>query len=86
MILQVFSVFDEKAQTFGRPMLMVHKGEAIRAFSDVLKDEKTLIAKHPEDYKLYNLGTFDDISGMLIALDIPEFMNNATDFIAAETL
>lgn len=81
MKLQVFSIFDEKAQTFSRPMFMAHKGEAIRAFQDVTGDNTTMIAKHPEDYKLYALGAFNDVSGAIESIDQPEFMNNATDFI-----
>lgn len=86
MKLKVFSIFDEKAQTFSRPMLMVHKGEAIRAFQDVVADKSSMIAKHPDDYKLYCLGSFDDVSGKMEALDIPEFMNNATDFLDVENV
>ena len=55
MKLQIFSVFDEKAQTFSKPMFMAHKGEALRAFQDVSKDENSMICKHAEDYKLYCL-------------------------------
>ena len=82
MKLQMFSVFDIKAQSFSKPMFLTHKGEAIRAFQDVVKDGKSMIALHPEDYKLYALGFLDDVSGEIVGLDKPEFMNNASDFIS----
>jgi len=85
MKLTVFSIFDEKAQTFSKPFFLTHKGEAIRVFSDVVNDEKSMIAKHPEDYKLYKLGSFDDVSGVMESLPMPEFINNATDFLLATT-
>jgi len=82
MKLQIFSVYDIKAQIFSRPMYLTHKGEAIRAFQDTVKDQNTMIAKHSEDYKLYKLGTFDETTGKFESLEVPEFMNNATDFVA----
>lgn len=85
MKLQVFSIFDEKAQAFNRPMFMTHKGEALRAFADIVSNKETLIAKHPEDYKLYCLGTLDDTSGKIESLAQPEFMLNATDYTAEKT-
>lgn len=80
MKLQVFSIFDEKAQVYKAPMFIPHKGEALRTFSDITKNQETLIAKHPEDYKLYLLGTFDDNSGKMEPLAEPEFLINATDY------
>jgi len=84
MKLQIFSVYDEKAQIFSKPMYLTHKGEAIRAFQDVTKDPNSMVAKHAEDYKLYALGTYDETTGKFESLDIPEFMNNAMDFIATK--
>lgn len=81
MKLQMFSVFDVKAQTFFKPMLFVHKGEALRAFQDVVKDPKSMLGKYPEDYKLYVVGVFDDVSGEVVGNEIPEFVNNASDFV-----
>lgn len=33
---------------------------AIRFFTDIVNNEKTMISKHPEDYALYCLGEIDD--------------------------
>lgn len=57
-----------------------HVGEAIRSFSDLVSDPQTVLAKHPEDFKLYSLGSYDDVSGRLVPLDVPGFVANATDF------
>lgn len=84
MKLQIFSVYDEKAQIFSKPMYLTHKGEAIRAFQDAVKDPASMIAKHAEDYKLYALGTYDETTGKFVSLEVPEFMNNATDFVAVK--
>jgi len=80
MVVKVFSIFDVKAKAFGSPFFMHHNGLALRAFSDLCADDKTAVFKHPEDYKLYCLGEFDDCSGALVSLPQPEFMSNAVDF------
>lgn len=69
MILQVFSIRDRAAETFGRPMFVPAKGQAIRAFSDEINRPATdnQFYQHPDDFDLYHVGIFDDSSGLLIA-------------------
>lgn len=63
MILRIFSVYDIKAEVFSPPFFMSTAGEAIRAFKDLVNDPNTTIGRHPEDYRLMALGTFDNGSG-----------------------
>lgn len=81
MLLKVYSIYDEKAKCFGQPFFMAHNGMALRAFSDLIQDKNTMVAKHPSDFKLYVLGEFDDNSGGLSTLAQPEFLSNALDFV-----
>lgn len=82
MELKVFSIFDEKAKVFSNPFYMGHNGQALRAFSDLVQDKQSSIAKHPGDYKLYLLGTFNDVSGKFTSLNETEFLAHASDYIA----
>lgn len=81
MLLKVFSIRDEKGKCFGQPFFMAHNGMALRAFSDLIQDNKTTVNHHPEDFKLYLLGEFDDNSGGLSDVPQPEFLAHATDFV-----
>lgn len=81
MLLNVYSIFDVKGKCFGQPFFMAHNGIALRSFSDLIQDKNTTICKHPEDFKLYLIGEYDDNSGALCSKPQPEFMANATDFI-----
>ena len=81
MVLKIFSVFDEKAETFSPPMFLKHNGEALRSFQQVVEDNTSMISKFPSDYKLYALGTFDDVAGMFEGVKTPEFLANASDFV-----
>lgn len=80
MLLKVYSVYDVKAETYGRPMCMVNVGVAVRGFSDEVKDVKSSLNKHPEDFRLFELGTFDDLSGMFESYKQPKLVCTATEF------
>jgi len=81
MKLNVYAIFDEKACTFSQPFTQNHNGQAIRLFQDLVRDNNSTISKHPEDYKLYQLGTYDDTSGELESNVTPVFLVNATDMV-----
>jgi len=81
MVLKMFSIFDEKASVFSQPFYSAHNGTALRSFSDLVNEPNNNVSKHPEDFKLYYLGDFDDNSGGLLSKPQPEFLCNATDFV-----
>lgn len=60
MKYQIFSVYDSKAEFYGKPFFMTSVGEAIRGFQDVSIDENTTIGRHPGDFTLFHVGTWDD--------------------------
>lgn len=80
MKLSAFSILDAKAQSFMQPFYFNYKGQASRTLEDILKEKDHPIAKHPEDYSLYLLGTFDPFTGRLEPLEVPELVCRATDF------
>ena len=82
MVNQVFSIYDEKGGFFGKLWLMNKKGQAIRAFSDLVNDDREgQIKKHPDDYKLYKLGVYDDNSGKIESTPQPEYICAGLDFM-----
>jgi hypothetical protein len=62
MKYQIVTVRDRTADVFGQPFFVARIGQAIRSFSDEVNSTSSdsAIAKHPEDFDLYELGTFDD--------------------------
>lgn len=65
MIVSVFSIYDNKACTFGSPFTFAHVGQAIRAFSDLANDPESMCSRHPADFSLVKIGTFDDDTGTM---------------------
>lgn len=63
MIYKVYSMYDSGAQFYTRPFFAKADGEATRLFVDIAKDNDSAIGKHPSDYALFRLGTFDDGKG-----------------------
>lgn len=65
MIVMAYSLFDEKAGVFSPPFFVGTEGLALRAVTDLVTDNRTTVARHPEDFVLYELGTFDDQTGIV---------------------
>lgn len=74
MILQILSVRDRAANAYGRPIFVAAIGQAIRSFQDEINrvDQNNEMNKHPDDFDLYHLGTFDDETGLLTSKSTPE--------------
>ena len=72
-ILIACAVLDQKVGAFSPPMFVRSKGEAIRSFLDACADPQVSISKHPEDYQMYCLGSFDDQTGALVSVT-PELL------------
>lgn len=74
MLQNTYSAFDKKAVFFLGTFLARSDSEAIRMFGDACKEPKSLLGLHPEDYSLYRLGTFDDVSGKVTCEATPFFV------------
>lgn len=70
MKLQIMSVYDIKAELWGRPMFMQTVGICIRSFTDEVnrEAENNDYWKHPGDYDLYHIGEYDDETGAINAV------------------
>lgn len=71
MILQIFSVYDVKAEAFLQPFFVPSKGLAVRAFTDAANDDKHQFSQHREDFTLHHLGEFDDVKCSFSMLKVP---------------
>lgn len=70
----MLAVRDEKVNSFGTPFCTTTKGEGIRMVMDASNDPNTLLNRHPQDFSLYKVGTFDEISGEIIPENQPMFI------------
>lgn len=70
MKLVVCSVFDTVSGVFGQPMFVPTVGVAARAFTDEVnrQAQDNQFYKHPNDFQLFEIGSFDDNAGVLESL------------------
>jgi len=61
--MKLFSIYDKKSEGYKPPFSVMTIGEAERAFLDACNAEGTDLQKHPEDYQLWMVGSFDIFSG-----------------------
>lgn len=83
--MNVYSMFDRKLRQYGQLILDRNDFSVQRMCADGLKGAPdSLPAKHPGDFDLYEVGKFNDESGLLVAPEgeIPRLVCNLLDLVA----
>lgn len=75
--MRIYSIYDSKAQYFGTPVFQRNAAEAIRSFSKVVNDGRSLPSDCPEDFVLFELGEFDEQTGKVIPHAAPLSLTGA---------
>lgn len=83
MKLEIFAIRDAKAEAFLQPFFMQNAGAALRAFGDSVNDEKCPFNKHPEDYAIYSVGSFDDSTGEIVSCQLSR-LGGASEYIRTQ--
>lgn len=83
MIYSMFSVQDSKAGRFFPPYPAPNAGVGLRDFQDALRNSNSPMAKHPEDYALFEVGTWDDQLGKSTNLEVPKMLGTGNQFVAS---
>lgn len=68
MLLNSYSIYDNKALVYAAPFFAINDGHAVRSFSDLANDLNTTVGRHPGDFSLYCIGSFSDSNGSLEVL------------------
>lgn len=87
MKVQLFSVYDVKSEVFQPPIFCHNVGHALRVLTDMLQRSDTMMSRFPVDYKVYHVGEFDDVSGVLYQLEdtgIPKYICELKDLVKSE--
>ncbi len=61
----IFTIFDKKLNEIQTCIVRQNRLIAIREFEDLCKAENSFLAKHPEDYKLIQIGILDGEKGII---------------------
>lgn len=80
---KVMTIRDEKAEIYINPFLVRTTGEAERVLTDLLNNPQTNIAKYPESFSLWELGEYNDNTGIFDTHE-PRHVINAIDLRRAQ--
>lgn len=75
----VCAVKDRAIDAFNRPIYVPTIGVAIRSFTDEVNRKDSELANHPEDYDLYELGSWDDQTAIYTPNEVPRVISRAQD-------
>lgn len=85
MLLRAYTLHDVKALTYSPPFFQHNNGLAVRMLTDLVNDNNTSVGRHPADFRLYCVGSYDDSTGKLIPLDIIEHVMDAVSCVQRQS-
>ena len=84
MLNSVFSIYDAGISTWLPPLFFRNKGECLRWFIDLVNNADSKLAKHPSDYTLFELGSWDDDKCKFSLLSTPVSIGIAIEYLKAK--
>lgn len=75
----IFSIRDSKAEAFMQPFFVQAEGVAKREFGNLVADKTHAVGRHPEDYTLMMVGTWNEVTGNIEHVE-PKSFGNGIDF------
>lgn len=76
----IFSVYDMKSKVFSIPFFSVNQATALRDFERACRDVNSDLNAFPNDFSLYELGSFDDNTGLISTHTQPDYLALAAQF------
>lgn len=65
MNILMFSVFDKQVKAYMAVFPARAVGEAMRMVSNSMKDGNSQLSRDPQDYSLYHMFNYDDVTGAI---------------------
>lgn len=75
--VKAFTIYDRKAKTFTNPIYRKNAEDAQRAFQNLLTNEQDMVSLHPDDFDLFECGSWNPIVGQLQGYSEKIFVCNA---------
>jgi len=82
MKIQMYAVLDTKMGMYQQPFFQANNLTALRTFQDNVQEPGSRLAKHADDYCLYEIGQFDDETGELRSVENkPVLLARANEYL-----
>ncbi len=82
MKIQIYAIHDAKAQSYLQPFFLHNNDMAKRSFMDATINPESQFCKHPLDYSLFRIGTYDDETSIITSELPPEMLITASQLQA----
>lgn len=82
MQLIAYCVYDNKSLVYAPPFFAPTDGSAIRSFRELANDSNTTVGRHPSDFVLYAVGSYNDANGAFTPLSPLRHVVDASALIA----
>ena len=66
MIVHLFAVLDSATGVYDGPVPALSDIAAMRNFGDMARNPESAVGKHPSDFSLWNVGTWNDATGEIV--------------------
>lgn len=78
--MKIFCIYDDAAKAYLQPFFMRSKGEVIRSISSLVVDPEHTFCKHSQDFTLFELGSYDESSGIFSMYDAKQSLGCLLEF------
>ena len=77
----IVALKDTAARVFGVPFVVQAAAQAVRSLRDEVnsKDSNSDVSRHPDDFELYEIAWFDELTGVVVPSDSPTLIARAKD-------
>lgn len=81
MIKKVYAIHDSAVGAYLPPFFMTSNGEALRAFAQSANDSSSQFNASAKDFTLFEIGTYDDLTGHIKMTDVLIPLGTAIEFL-----
>jgi len=79
-MLKMFTIYDSKTECYDNPFCGVTRGDVLREFINACNDEKSKFSKYPSDFTIFEIGEYDQASGITHLYEAKQNLGLALDF------
>lgn len=83
MILKMFAVYDSKTEAYFPPFYNTTNAAALRDFADKVNTPNHHWARHPEDFSLFCVGVYDDLTAVITPMSPHQTLGKAIEYVNA---
>lgn len=80
-LLIAYTLHDVKAVSYSPPFFCANDAIAKRMLADLVSDKNTMPGRHPSDFKLYAVGTFDEGNAVITPFDVAMHIVDAISLV-----